>query len=403
MKRIYILASLLLGALALTSCEDQDTTPVLQEPTEFVLNEPVLKNNFIDLANSMSIELAVSQPDYGFTAATKYQVQVSKTGTFTQEFDEKQIKGDFVTLPVDFSTARMAVPASEIAVALTQLRMVDLVAEDADITEDEMKARFPYETSAVIRVVASLANSGKGEIVSNAVSLASIRCPYSLPEVYVPEEFFIVGDYNEWDWGSAVEFVPGYDNATDGKGKSAVYWSVIYLKGGFKVNSVKEWDGGEIGYVTDNPLYTYVDNAGSGLSGDGNITVATEGWYIVVVRMDVDGRDIVYKFEINKPEVYLMGSNAPVNDWTVNADNLFTVPDEADGSFVSPAFAYDTDGDGGVRACVSIEGLDWWKTEFMIFDGKLEYRGTGGDQDRVNGKKGQKLYINFTKGTGEIK
>ena len=62
----------------------------------------------------------------------------------------------------------------------------------------------------------------------------------------------------------------------------------------------------------------------------------------------------------------------------------------------------DTDGDGGVRACVSIDGHDWWKTEFMVFDGKLKYRATGGDQERVNGKKGQVLSINFTKGTGSI-
>ena len=64
---------------------------------------------------------------------------------------------------------------------------------------------------------------------------------------------------------------------------------------------------------------------------------------------------------------------------------------------------YDTDGDGGIRACVSIEGCDWWKTEFMVFNGELKYRATGGDQERVNGTKGQVLSINFTQGTGDIK
>ena len=170
MKRIYIIASLLVGALAFSACEDQDMTPVFQEPTKFVLNEPALKNNFIDLANSESVEFAVSQPDYGFTAATTYKVQISKTGQFTSKFDEKKVTGDFVELDVDFSTARMAVPANELAIALTQIRMVELVAEDADITEDEMKAKFPYETSATVRVVASLTASKKG-------------IPYSFPKV----------------------------------------------------------------------------------------------------------------------------------------------------------------------------------------------------------------------------
>ena len=138
-------------------------------------------------------------------------------------------------------------------------------------------------------------------------------------------------------------------------------------------------------------------------SDDGNIVVTAGGWYLVVVDVTLEGRNFVYNVQFNKPNVYLMGSNAPVNDWSINEANLFTVPSDADGSFVSPAFAFDTDGDGGVRACVSIDGHDWWKTEFMVFDGKLKYRATGGDQERVNGKKGQVLSINFTKGTGSIK
>ena len=47
-------------------------------------------------------------------------------------------------------------------------------------------------------------------------------------------------------------------------------------------------------------------------------------------------------------------------------------------------------------------GRAGWKTEFMVFDGELKYRATGGDQDRVNGKKGEVLKINFLKGTGSI-
>lgn len=53
--------------------------------------------------------------------------------------------------------------------------------------------------------------------------------------------------------------------------------------------------------------------------------------------------------------------------------------------------------------CVSIEGFDWWKTEFIVFDGVITYRGRGGDQNRVNVSAGQKAYLNFAKGTAEIK
>ncbi len=405
MKRFYIIASLLIGAVAFSACEEKLAEPVLNEPTEFVLNNPVLMNQPCDLAKSDYIELVCSQPDYGFTAATTYQVQVSLDGKFENPFDAKKITGDHVTIGVDYTNTRINVSAEEMAIALTQLRSVLLTAEDPDITEDEMKAMFPYETPAYVRVKASLTNSGKGEIISNTVTFTNFNVPYSLPEVFVPKEFFIVGQYNGWDWGTAFDFVPAYDNKMDGKGKEGTFWRIIYLpEGGFKVNAAKAWDGGEVGYVKDDPLYTYVDNAKSGLtaSDDGNMVVTKAGWYIVVAKLAVDGRDIKYTFEINEPNVYLIGSVAGMTDWATLPEWKFTVPADADGEFVSPAFIADAAADSGVRACVNI-GIDWWKTEFMIFGGKIEYRGTGGDQERVLGNKGQKLYLNFTKGTGSIK
>lgn len=405
MKRFYIIASLLIGAVAFSACEEKLAEPVLNEPTEFVLNNPVLMNQPCDLAKSDYIELVCSQPDYGFTAATTYQVQVSLDGKFENPFDAKKITGDHVTIGVDYTNTRINVSAEEMAIALTQLRSVLLTAEDPDITEDEMKAMFPYETPAYVRVKASLTNSGKGEIISNTVTFTNFNVPYSLPEVFVPKEFFIVGQYNGWDWGTAFDFVPAYDNKMDGKGKEGTFWRIIYLpEGGFKVNAAKAWDGGEVGYVKDDPLYTYVDNAKSGLtaSDDGNMVVTKAGWYIVVAKLAVDGRDIKYTFEINEPNVYLIGSVAGMTDWATLPEWKFTVPADADGEFVSPAFIADAAADSGVRACVNI-GIDWWKTEFMIFGGKIEYRGTGGDQERVLGNKGQKLYLNFTEGTGSIK
>ena len=405
MKRFYIIASLLIGAVAFSACEEKLAEPVLNDPTEFVLNNPVLMNQPCDLAKSDYIELVCSRPDYGFTAATTYQVQVSLDGKFENAFDAKKITGDHVTIGVNYTNTRINVSAAEIAIALTQLRSVILTAEDPDITEDEMKAKFPFETPAYVRVKASLSKSGKGEIYSNVVNFKNLNVPYSLPEVFVPKELFIVGQYNGWDWGTAFDFIPAYDNKMDGKGKEGTFWRILYLpEGGFKVNAAKVWDGGEVGYVKDDPLFTYKDNANSGLtaSDDGNMVVTKAGWYIVVARLAVDGRDIKYTFEINEPNVYLIGSVAGMTDWATLPEWKFTVPADADGEFVSPAFIADAAADSGVRACVNI-GIDWWKTEFMIFGGKIEYRGTGGDQERVLGNKGQKLYLNFTEGTGSIK
>ena len=46
--------------------------------------------------------------------------------------------------------------------------------------------------------------------------------------------------------------------------------------------------------------------------------------------------------------------------------------------------------------------MDWWRSEFMVFSGKIEYRGKGGDQEHVSASAGQKLKLNFTAETGTI-
>lgn len=384
MRKLYISAALLLGVFAFSSCEDQDTTPVMQEPTEFVLNTPAYVNGTYDLEHSTTLELTCSQPDYGFTAATSYAVEVSLTNVF----DGKES----VVLGTTYSTARMNVDVAELAAALTSLA----TAADPDLTEED----FPMVTEVYVRLVAKLTNSGKGEIASNVIILPNVRMHYALPAVNLPEELYLIGQCNGWDWGAAYAFVPAYDNPNTADKK--MFWRLAYLpaEGGLKLNFNKDWDGNEVGYAG----VKCVDNASAGVkaSDDGNIVVTTGGWYLVVVDMTLNGRNYVYNVQFNAPNVYLMGSNAPVNDWSIADANLFSVPADADGSFVSPKFAYDTDGDGGVRACVNIPGHDWWKTEFMVFDGVLKYRATGGDQERVNGKKGQVLKINFTKGTGSI-
>lgn len=388
MRKLYISAVLMLGVLAFSACEDQDATPVFQEPTTFVLNTPAYVNGTYNLENSTSLELTCSQPDYGFTAGTSYAVEVSLSGVF--DGTESTVLG------TKYTSARMNVDAAEIAAALTALATT----ADPTLTEED----FPMETEVHVRLIASLTASGKGEIVSNTIILPSVRLYFALPPVNLPDELYLIGQCNSWDWGAAYEFVPAYDNATTTDKKT--FWRLAYLpaEGGLKLNYAKAWDGNEVGFAG----VTCKDNASAGVkaSDDGNIVVTTGAWYLVVVNMTLDGRNIVYNVEFNKPNVYLMGTASATEEnmqWATDDSKLFTVPTDANGSFVSPAFAANTSGDGGVRACVSIAGHDWWKTEFMVFDGKLKYRGTGGDQERVEGKKGQVLSINFTKGTGSIK
>ena len=193
-------------------------------------------------------------------------------------------------------------------------------------------------------------------------------------------------------------------------GTEDLFWHLVYLDGSnsIKLNAEQAWDGNQVGYKE---LKSINDNAGANLAadGDGNIIANKAGWYLLVVTVSIDGRDIRYELAVEKPEVYLQGTVTPLGNtddcWgEKQPGTLFDIPASKDGEFVSPAFSFNTRGDGGVRAYVKIDGYDWWKTEFIVgLNGdKISYRGKGGDQDRVSGTAGQKMYLNFGNDTGRI-
>ncbi|MDR1120748.1 MAG: SusF/SusE family outer membrane protein [Dysgonamonadaceae bacterium] len=383
MKKILniIIATVCIAGL-FTACETERDNPIALTPDSFVLNTPPHVSGIYDLKNMETIQLTCSQPDYGFTAATTYRVQVATDGAFL----------DFVTLPTFFNRAKIDVSASEMAVALVGLLGVT---DEAD---------FPAELFPVyIRLSAELSD-GSHTVLSNIIELPNVKGYFALEPVTMPENIYLIGNVTGWSWDAATSMVPVH--GTEGK-----FWTVQYLgKSGddnaeIKFNTVKAWDGGNAFGMKN----ADIDNASktlAGISGDDNIVVGNPGWYIVVVTTEISGRDYAYQVQFFEPKVYLCG-NAAGGVWGADAANVFTVPDislGANAEFVSPAFVGTVagEGDGGVRACVVLDGHDWWQSEFMIFDGKLKYRAKGGDQDQVAGSVGQKLYINFTGRTGKI-
>ena len=371
MKKITIWASLFLGLSLFTACEDdRDSNPILQDPTAFELNTPAYSTAVYDLSKSSSVELTCSQPDYGFTAATVYTVQVSLNNDFTTE-------GAYTTLATTYTTAKMNVDASEIATAATTMALANGKKED----------EFPIVTKMYVRLKAAL-TTGTGEIYSNVVELQNVRVHFALSPVVLPKTMNIIGSgVGGWDWEkNAIAMIPTYDN-------NGTFWRMIYVpaNGELKFNIEKAWDGVEFGTTA-----TPKDNAGAGLSGDGNIVVENAGWYLVVVKAEIVGRNIVYTVEFNKPEVYLMGGTA--GGWDVLDSNLFDVPADGEGFFISKPFAATDE----VRMCVKLKDVDWWKTEFIVLaDGLISYRGTGGDQERISVNAGKKAYLNFMTGKGK--
>lgn len=203
---------------------------------------------------------------------------------------------------------------------------------------------------------------------------------YTINEV--KPDLYMTGD--KYGWGNTwLPMVPCYGSNED-------FWTIIYLHEGemFKFAPQAGWGDDFGGQAEIN------DVAGANITVDGsnNLVCGKAGWYLLYINNGSSR-----KFNVLPADVYLMGNTA--GEWNINPEHKFTVPATEDGQFVSPTFV----ADGELRMCVNIDGFDWWKTEFIIADGKIDYRGRGGDQARLNVGAGQKAYLNFTTNTGEVK
>ena len=202
-----------------------------------------------------------------------------------------------------------------------------------------------------------------------------------------PETMYMIGQqFGDWKWEDAgvVELIPVW-------GKTGEFWCTRYFEAdkGFKFCSTKAWNG---------------DFTGAGTAGytvhDGNCWVPENGFYTVYV----DGNESVV--EISPAEVYGIGAafSNPA-EWDFDKAPKFV----ADGDKLTiPVIAAEEMRMGvKVQPSTAKDGItangwyDWWKTEFIFFDGKIAYRGAGGDQDRVKGEAGKTLVLDLNAGTAE--
>ena len=193
----------------------------------------------------------------------------------------------------------------------------------------------------------------------------------------LPETMYMIGDgIGGWDW--AGDYIV---NMTPVNGKAGQFWAIRNIEAGkgFKFSPEKAWGsdfyslGEDIGFTT----------------ADGNCFVAESGVYMVYV--DCDAKKIC----VEKAKVYGIGDCFGGWDPAMEAA-LFT---EADGKLSATVAAA---GELRMYAASSIATSDWWTREFIILDGKIAYRGNGGDQERVSVTAGQKVTLDFNAGTGTI-
>lgn len=344
-KIIYLLVALVLP-FAIVSCEeDRDSNPIIQTPSSFVLNiPPDAANNTYVLAHSDSIILTTSQPNYGTTLSTAYQVQVSLDGT------------KFATMSTTYTTARLAIAPEELNDSIKKL------AGDAfSATVQPIYVRLHAKVNGT---------DSLGSVYSNVIKLPNVL-PFAekASGIQLPTTMYVIGSFapSGWNWAATKPMAPVIQ--VDG-----AFYGVYYFAAGdmFKVGyEYDNWSG-----VKGYQQVTIDDKAGAGITGEkgntgDNLKVEKAGWYTLVVETALSGKEYTYNVTIRPAEVYLMNP-APGSWSTKDAAAKFSVPAGPTGEFTSPVL---TATEENVRVAVNIGQSDWWRAELTLYKGTtLHYR-----------------------------
>lgn len=198
-------------------------------------------------------------------------------------------------------------------------------------------------------------------------------------ESSTPTEMYIIGnEFGNWDW--AAETVVTMNNVHSHPG---CFWAVRYMTTNteFKFCAVKEWNGDFTGLGTNTGFVTPDNNK-----------VEADGLYMIYVDLVNDA------VTVEPAKIYGMGPvfTASGDSWAADVAP-FTIADKA---------TITVDNAGNLRmyadAPSTVEGVDWWQMEFNIYDGKIVYRGEGGDQAAVEVAAGQTVTLDFNTESGSI-
>lgn len=283
MNNIFKSALLLMaGVLMFTSCsDDRDSNPVLQQPDSFVLNTPAYAHQAIDLANSQTVNLTWSQPNYGgFPVATEYTVELSATNEWTTPYtaevaDESgDTQCDYYAIENVFSTCNAELNAADVAKALV---VICNYASEEDIPAE------PQEIYARVK-----ANTpGAKEVISNVVSLL-VKPYYIELKPAAPVLWYMVGNCigsNDWDNGTGsvgtglIPLLPMPGADVDANGNTTLVYAGYFPEGGqFKFVKVPGDWGAQMNYEN-------IDGNDAGVTdedGDNhNIGIPADGFYYI--------------------------------------------------------------------------------------------------------------------------
>ena len=301
------------GLLLFTSCkDDNESNPVLTQPTAFVLNNIDVTGN-VDLEKSTSVTLTWSQPtpynDYNTAMVPTYTIEVSPTASFNQAFDvnaEDNTGADFFALDETYSNGLGA----EVNTETLNRMLLQLLGWT--------EATVPATQQVSFRVKSAVRDASFREyypIYSNVINLTTV--PYYVElKPADPEIWWLIGaDIADGSWGGdmgkcviPMQTIDGaeYDKKT---GQGEIQW-IGYLGGnGFKLRGALD-DGWASQWGQGDAFGSYVKNDG----GSGNITVPEAGLYKVTLNTK-DDKLTIDAYDGEAPVFSGMAISGSFNDW----------------------------------------------------------------------------------------
>lgn len=210
-----------------------------------------------------------------------------------------------------------------------------------------------------------------------------------LPEF--PEVMYLVGAATTYGWDEPGTHADAVMHKIAGS-NPGVYWKILSLTGGqgFKV-SAAGWGNPNLGF---SGITADTEHGVAITDTEGNMAVANDGIYMVVLDLRTDG---VSKLSVREAEVYGIGDT--YGSWDGQQAATKYVADFANGKMTSPALT----AAGDIRIYTYHPWIsDWWHAEFVPMSGVIEYRNDGGDQARVAGVVGDVVTLYFDDNTATV-
>lgn len=335
MKKLNIFAYCLAGMLAFSSCQDdRDDNPTILHPETFTLNAST--ETVYDLQNIETIDWTCDVPDYGYSAAVTYSVQINKDNNWVDA--EGENAASYVTLEATYSTNQLNISAAEMD------RSLIILNEWFDAET------FPTtEQTVFVRIMSSIETVSGYEAYSEPVEIRYL--PYYMEVSLEPKTMYVVGDHNGW---AANDDAPRLI-ATDEAGM--IFHGYAQLNTQFKFMTTDSWADPNYG-----------GGSGTLALGGGNIT-ATPGFY----QIDANLNTMTYSLRICTWGIVGDAVGSWDNDVQLTY-NSSTGALEAEVEFSAGQFKFRQDGDWAYSLGSSLDELVYDGGNMSVSPGRYTVR-----------------------------